>query len=54
MDLDRERAQRSATASQATRCGIWFSAGLEAADGDDLVQRPDFDGEGAGPCRMMA
>ncbi len=36
-------------ASQTARCGIRFRAGLEAADGDDLVPRPDPDGEGAGP-----
>ncbi len=38
-------AWRSAVASQAARCG--FRAGLEAADGDDLIL-PPCDGEGAG------
>jgi hypothetical protein len=29
--------------SQAARCGVRFCAGLEAADGDDLVLRPSDD-----------
>ncbi len=33
--------------SRAARCGVRFRAGLEA-DGDDLVPRPDPDGEGGG------
>jgi hypothetical protein len=37
---------RSATASLTARHGI--HAGLQAADGDDLVPRPDSDGEGTG------
>jgi hypothetical protein len=41
-------AWRSATASQIARCDVRFHAGLEAADGDDLVLRPDPDGEGTG------
>ncbi len=28
--------------------GVCCHAGLEAADGDDLVSGPDLDGEGAG------
>ncbi len=31
--------------------GVHCHAGLEAADGDDLVSGPDWDGEGAGPRR---
>ncbi len=41
-------ARRSAVASQTARCGVCFRQGLEVADGDDLVLRPDPDGEGAG------
>ncbi len=41
-------AQRSAAAASRTaRCGVRFRAGLEAADGDDLVPRLDPDREGA-------
>jgi hypothetical protein len=30
------------------RCGVRFCAGLEVADGDNLVPRPNPDGEGVG------
>ncbi len=43
------RTRRSAAATQADRRGVRGRAGLEAADGDDLVPGPDSDGEGAGP-----
>jgi hypothetical protein len=43
------RTRRSATATQAARCGIRSRTSLEAADGDDLIPGPDSDGEGAGP-----
>jgi hypothetical protein len=33
---------------RTTRLGVRSRAGLEAADGDDLVQGPDSDGKGAG------
>jgi hypothetical protein len=33
---------------QAARLGVRTCAGLEAADGDDLVLGPDSDGEGVG------
>jgi hypothetical protein len=39
----------SAAATRAARCGICGLASLEAADGDDLVPGPDWDGEGVGP-----
>jgi hypothetical protein len=39
-------AWQSAAASRTARHGV--HAGLEAADGDDLVLRPNSDGEGAG------
>ncbi len=39
---------RSAVATWAARCGVSGRAGLEAADGDDLIPGPDSDGEGAG------
>ncbi len=35
-------------ALRTARCGFCFRAGLEVADGDDLVPLPDPDGEGAG------
>ncbi len=41
-------AQRLAAASRAARRGVRFPAGFEAADGDDLIPRPDSDGEGVG------
>ncbi len=41
-------ARRSAVSSQIAWCGVRISAGLEPADGDDLVPGPDLDGEGAG------
>ncbi len=41
-------ARRFATALRAARCGVHFRAGLEAADGDNLIPRPNPDGEGAG------
>ncbi len=34
--------------SRTARCGIPFRAGLEVADTDNLVPRPDPDGEGTG------
>jgi hypothetical protein len=37
--------------TRATRLGVRCHAGLEAADGDDLISLPDSDGEGA---RAMA
>jgi hypothetical protein len=43
------RTPRSAATTQAARHGVLGRAGLEAADGDDLVPGPDSDGEGAGP-----
>jgi hypothetical protein len=41
-------AWQSAMASQTAWFGIRVHAGLEPADGDDLVSGPDSDGEGAG------
>jgi hypothetical protein len=41
-------ARQSAVASWTARHGVCFHAGLEAADEDDLVPRPDPDVEGAG------
>jgi hypothetical protein len=41
-------ARRSAVASRTARRGVCFSAGLKAADGDNIIPRPDPDGEGAG------
>jgi hypothetical protein len=40
--------QWSAATLRTARCGVRFDAGLEAADRDDLVPRPDPDGEGTG------
>ncbi len=34
--------------TRAARLGVCGCAGLEAANGDDLVQGPDLDGEGVG------
>jgi hypothetical protein len=39
--------RQSATATRAARLGVRSRAGLEAADGDDLVPGPDLDREGA-------
>ncbi len=41
-------AQRSATASGATRCGIYGRAHHESAHCDDLLSLPDLEGEGTG------
>jgi hypothetical protein len=43
------RTRRSAATTRAARRGVRGRAGLEAADGDDLVPGLDSDGEGAGP-----
>jgi hypothetical protein len=43
------RTRRPAAAARAARHDVCGRAGLEAADGDDLVLGPDSDGEGAGP-----
>ncbi len=40
-------ARRSAAAARAAGHGARGSAGLQAADGDDLVSLPDPEGEGA-------
>jgi hypothetical protein len=40
--------------SRTARCGIHFRAGLEAADGDDLVPQHNPDGEGAGSMPQTA
>jgi hypothetical protein len=42
------RARRSAMATRAARLGIRSHAGLEAADGDDLIPGLNSDGVGAG------
>ncbi len=39
------RARQSAAASRAARLGV---RSCEATDGNDLIPRPDSDGEGAG------
>ncbi len=41
--------RQSAAASQTARFGVHVRAGLKPAEGDDLVQGPDSDGEGACP-----
>jgi hypothetical protein len=42
------RTQQSTVATWAARLGVRGRAGLEAAEGNDLVPGPDSDGEGAG------
>ncbi len=42
------RTRRSAAATRAAKRGVRGRASLEAADGDHLVPRPDYDGEGTG------
>jgi hypothetical protein len=42
------RTRRSAAATRAARRGVRGRAGLEAADGYDLVRGPDSEDEGAG------
>jgi hypothetical protein len=42
------RAQRSVVVTRGARLGVCSHIGLDAADGDNLVPGPDWDGEGAG------
>jgi hypothetical protein len=42
------RTRLSSAATRSARLSVCSHAGLEAADGDDLVPGPDSDGEGAG------
>jgi hypothetical protein len=42
------RTRLSSATTRAARLGVCSHAGIEAADGDDLVPGPDSDGEGAG------
>ncbi len=46
--LQQDRLGASPAVCRATRLGVCDLAGLEAADGNDLVQGPDSDSEGAG------